>query len=80
MLKCIKFGDCKVKTIQIGNEWFVSVRHIGIALVVSSDALKDIIRNQYLSSISFQERKLILIALMMALNCSQQYLEPAESS
>ena len=36
MLECIKFGYCKVKTIQIGDEWFVAVRHIGIALGVSS--------------------------------------------
>ena len=41
MLECIKFGDCKVKTIQ----WFVAVRHIGIALGVSSDTLKGIVRN-----------------------------------
>ena len=39
MLECIKFGDCKMKTIQIEEEWFVSVHHIGIALGVSSDTL-----------------------------------------
>ena len=32
MLECIKFGDCKIKTTQIEDEWFVSVRHFGIAL------------------------------------------------
>ena len=30
MLECIKFGDCKIKTIQIDNEWFASLRHIGL--------------------------------------------------
>ena len=45
MIKCIKFGDCKVKTIKIRNEWFVSVRYIGIALGVSSDTLKGIVRH-----------------------------------
>ena len=43
MLECIKFGDCKIKAIQIEDEWFVSVRHIGIALVVGSDTLKGIV-------------------------------------
>ena len=45
MLECIKFGDCKIKTIQIEDEWFVPVRRIGIALGVSSDTLKGIVRN-----------------------------------
>ena len=45
MLECIKFGDCKIQTIQIEDEWFVSVCHIGIALDVSSDTLKGIVRN-----------------------------------
>ena len=40
MLECIKFEDCKIKAIQIEDEWFVSVRHIGIALGVHSDKLK----------------------------------------
>ena len=40
MLECIKFGDCKKKTMQTEDEWFVSVCHIGIALGVSSDTLK----------------------------------------
>ena len=43
MLECIKFGDCKIKTIQIEDEWFVSVRHIGLALVITPDTLKDIV-------------------------------------
>ena len=45
MLECIKFGDCKTKTLQIEDEWFVSVRHVGIALGVGPDTLKDIVRN-----------------------------------
>ena len=45
MLECIKFGDCKVKTVKIGNKWFVAVYHIGIALGVSSDTLKGIVKN-----------------------------------
>ena len=45
MLECIKFGDCKIKAIQIEDERFVPVRHIGIALGVSSVTLKDIVRN-----------------------------------
>ena len=45
MLECIKFGDCKIKTTQIEDEWFVSVRHIGITLGVSSVPLKGIVRN-----------------------------------
>ena len=36
MLECIKFGDCKIKTIQIEDEWFVSVRHIGIIIIIHS--------------------------------------------
>ena len=40
MLEYIKFGDFKIKAIQIEDEWFVSVRHISIALDVSSDTLK----------------------------------------
>ena len=44
MLECIKFGDCKIETIQIEDEWLVFVHHIGIALGVSSDTLKGIER------------------------------------
>ena len=40
MLECIKFGDCKIKTIQIEDEWFVCARHIGIG--VGPDTLKGI--------------------------------------
>ena len=38
MLECIKFGDCKIKTIQIEEECFAFMRHIGIALGMSSVA------------------------------------------
>ena len=43
MLECIKFGDCKIKTIQMEYEWFVSLRHI--ALGVGPDTLKGIVRH-----------------------------------
>ena len=45
MLECIKFGDCKIKTIQVEDEWFVSVHHIGITLDVSCDTLKGMVRH-----------------------------------
>ena len=45
MLECIKFGDCKIKTIQVEEEWFVLVHHIGIALDVGSHTLKGIVRH-----------------------------------
>ena len=45
ILECIKFGDCKRKTIQIACEWFLSVRHIVITLGVGSDTLKGIVRH-----------------------------------
>ena len=58
MLECTKFGDCKVKTIQIGNEWFVAVRHIDIALGVNPDTLKGIVCNHLPQKYKFS-RKLI---------------------
>ena len=45
MSECIKSGDCKTRTIEIEEEWFVSVRHNGIALGVSSKILKGIVRH-----------------------------------
>ena len=45
MLDYIKFGDCKLKTIQIEDGWFVSVRHSGIPLGASSNTLKGIVRH-----------------------------------
>ena len=58
MLECIKFGDRKVKTIQIENEWFVAVRHIGIALGVSSDTLKSILRNHLPQQYKFSKTEI----------------------
>ena len=79
MLECIKFGDCKIKTIQIEDEWFVSVRHIGIALGVGSDTFKGIVRHYLPQQYNFQENKLILMTLMMALNYLLQCLVHAGS-
>ena len=80
MLKYIKLGDCKIKTIQIEDEWFVSVRHIGIALGVSSVTLKDILRNHLSPQYKFSKKYIyILMTLMMALNYSLQYLVHAGS-
>ena len=58
MLQCIKFGDCKIKTIQIEDEWFVSVRHIGIALGVSSVTLKGIVRNHLPQQYKFSTKEI----------------------
>ena len=58
MLECIKFGDCKIKTIQIVDEWFVSVCHIGIALVVSSDTLKGIVRHHLPLQYKFSRKEI----------------------
>ena len=57
MLECIKFGDCKIKTIQIENEWFVSVRHIGITLGVISVTLKGIVRNHLPQQYKFSRKE-----------------------
>ena len=35
MSECIKFRDSKIKAVQKEDKWFVSVRHIGIALGMS---------------------------------------------
>ena len=45
MLECIKFGDCKIKTIQMEYEWFVSLRQIDITLGVGPDTLKGIVHH-----------------------------------
>ena len=58
MLECIKFGDCKIKTIQIEDEWFVSVRHIGIALGVSSDTLKGIVCHHLPQQYKFSRKEI----------------------
>ena len=56
MLECIKFRDSKVKTIEIENEWFVTVCHIGVALGVISDTLKGIVRNHLPQQYKFPKR------------------------
>ena len=58
MLECIKFGGCKIKTIQIEDEWFVSLRHIGIALGLSSVALKGIVRNHLPQQYKFSRKEI----------------------
>ena len=58
MLECIKFGDCKTKAIQIEGEWFVSVRHIGIALGVGSDTLKGIARHHLAQQHKFSRKEI----------------------
>ena len=58
MLECIKFGDCKIKTIQIEDEWFVYVRHIGIALGISSDTLKGIVRHHLPQQYKFSRKEI----------------------
>lgn len=58
MLECIKFGDYISKTIQIGNEWFVSVCHVGIMLGVSSDTLKGIVHHHLPQQYKFLRKKI----------------------
>ena len=56
MLECIKFVNCKIKTIQIEDKWFVSVRHIGISLGVSSDTLKGIVHHHLPQQYKFSRK------------------------
>ena len=58
MLECVKFEDCKIKTVQIEDEWFLSVRHIGVALGVSSDTLKDIVRHHLPQQYKFLRKEI----------------------
>ena len=58
MLECIKFGDCKIKKIQIEDEWFVSVRHIGTALGVDSGTLRGIVRNHLPQQYKFSRKEI----------------------
>ena len=60
MLESIKFGDCKIKTLQIEDEWFVPVRHIGIALGLGSDTLKGIVRHHLRQQHKFSRKEIIL--------------------
>ena len=45
MLECIKFGNNKIKTIQVRDDCFVAVQKIGTALGISTDSLKALVRN-----------------------------------
>ena len=58
MLECIKFGDWKINTMQIKGEWFLSVRHIGIALRVSSDTLKGIVHHHLPQQYKFSRNEI----------------------
>ena len=58
MLEYVKFADCKIKTIQLEDEWFVSVRHIGIALGVSSVTLKNIVRHRLPPQYKFSRKEI----------------------
>ena len=58
MLECIKFGDCKIKTIQMEYEWFVSLRHIDIALGVGPDTLKGIVRHHLPQQYKFLRKEI----------------------
>ena len=43
---------------EIENEWFVAVHHIGIALGVSSDTIKGIVCNHLLQLYKFWRKKI----------------------
>ena len=58
MLECIKFGDFKIKTIQLEDGWFVSVRNIGIALGASFDTLKCIVRHRLPLQCKFSRKEI----------------------
>ena len=58
MLECIKFGDCKIKTIQIEDKWFVPVCHIGIALGVGSATLKGIVCHHLPQQYNFLKKEI----------------------
>ena len=58
MLECITFGDCKIKTIQIEDKWFVSVRHIGIALGVGPGTLKGLVRHHLPQQYKFSREEI----------------------
>ena len=58
MLQRIKFDDCKIKTKQIEDKWFVTVRHIGIALGVGSDTLKGIVRHHLPQQYKFSRKEI----------------------
>lgn len=57
MLDKIKFEDCKVRIIRKADKWFVPLHHIGVALGVSSDTLKGIIRNHLSQQYKFSRKE-----------------------
>ena len=57
-LECIKFGNCKIKAIQMEDEWFVSVCHIDIALGVSFDTWKSIARHHLPQQYKFSRKEI----------------------
>ena len=61
MLECIEFVHCKIKTIQIEDEWFVSVRHIGIASGVSSYTLKGIAHHHLSQQYKFSRKEIHIV-------------------
>ena len=79
MLEYIKFGDSKIKAIQIEDKWFVSVCHIGIALGVGPDTLKGTVRNHLPQQHKFSRKEININDPMMALNYLLQYLVHAGS-
>ena len=58
MSECIKFGDCKIKVVQIEDEWFVPVRHVGIALGVGPDTLKGTVRHHLPQQYKFSRKEI----------------------
>ena len=58
MIGCITFGDCKIKTIQIEDEWSVSVRQIGIALGIGPGTLKGIVRHHLPQQYKFSRKEI----------------------
>ena len=58
MLDCIKFWDCEIKTVQIEDEWFVSVCHVGITLGISSNTLTGIVRHHLPQQFKFSKKEI----------------------
>ena len=56
MIECIKFGNCKVNTIQVGDDCYVAVKNIGISLDVNNDTLKGIVRNHLPSDLRYSRK------------------------
>ena len=54
----MKFGDCKIKTIKIEDEWFMPVRQIGISLCVGSHTLKGILRHHLPQEFKFSRKEI----------------------